>query len=365
MQSSLPNGLGQSCVILGAGATRGSTLAVGGTRPLPPLDSDFFTQVQRVKNAKYTKYISKLTNYCHREFGPDWDLSMEGFFNHIWYSRTFANRHNVKLGGRRTTKRDQNGDPIWKKMTIDIQDLFKQVLLGTLEESLFGHHSTNIFTASCHYHDLISQSLSPFDSVISFNYDCVADVSMALHCATWNPMKSYGFAPSDAHNADYWNPNSRSHRGRPTRLLKMHGSINWQQSAGGIKLMQRPYTRQNADRKFFIVPPVLSKENWIIEELQSVWSEAVDALQRADSIIIIGYSLPDADALSSAMLRTRAQSTRHTKRRELRNLVIANPDKSVRGRIRGAMRQSIGPNTRVLSFKSLGEFCECVLKTPD
>ncbi|MEQ9460291.1 MAG: SIR2 family protein [Phycisphaeraceae bacterium] len=356
MKNSLPHGLGRTCIVLGAGATRGSSLAKGGAFPLPPLDSDFFTQIQRIKNRKYHIYISRLLKYCFLEFGPSWELSMEGFFNHLWYSKTFLGRRKIWIGDRR--KRSGPLPETRSRKYKYVDDVFRQVFLGVLEESLFGEHSGNVFDQSCIYHNALARSLDPDDSIISFNYDCVADVSLANYCQRWNPQKSYGFQPYEDENVDYWRRRGTRNLSSLVKLYKLHGSVNWQQKGQSIRLTQKPYTRMNSDRDFFIVPPVLSKELWMSDELESVWGHAASSLDNAASIIIIGYSLPEADALATELFRTRSRrvNRQDIKKPSLRYLISVDPIKAIRKKHRDIFRSSLSQQTRILSFDTLEEF---------
>jgi hypothetical protein len=75
MKSKSGQSFGRTAIILGAGATRASTLRPDGSdRPLPPLDRDFFTQLQRLKNPKHQGYVNSLIEFVYNEFGSGWSL---------------------------------------------------------------------------------------------------------------------------------------------------------------------------------------------------------------------------------------------------------------------------------------------------
>ena len=348
MLSTLPEQLGLTAIVLGAGATRGSTLAGDGERPLPPLDADFFTQVQRIKHDKHQPYVDSLIQFCHSEFGPGWSLSMEKFFNHVWYAQKFRSGIDVRVSDGGTTR------------AIAVTVVFRQVLLATLEQALFGEHSHSCLTATCELHDALAQHLQADDGVISFNYDCLIDASLRSHCAYWDVDRSYGFKPLATKARAYW----ESPAGRPSRipvnLYKLHGSINWQAvGTSGIRLVQRPYTRQKGDRDFFIVPPVLSKDDVMGQILWPVWQRAFRRLVRSESIVVAGYSLPAADPIAQALFTSRGASE---KAKPLKYLILANPDRQTRHHLIHAFRASIGPRTRVLVFDKLVNALDFLIK---
>ena len=73
--------MGQAVIVLGAGATRGCSIADPSKSPcLPPLDGDFFTQLQRVRNKKHQKLIQEVLEDVVGLFGYNFDATMETVF---------------------------------------------------------------------------------------------------------------------------------------------------------------------------------------------------------------------------------------------------------------------------------------------
>jgi hypothetical protein len=349
----------RSVVILGAGATRGCSLVDGLARPLPPLNADFFTQIQRIRNPKYKRYIKALLEHLYRFYGPGWGVGMEEFYNQLTYIEHFAAKRKVLV--QTPPKRDPNSGRRVKQRAdlVPVVDIFKQILLGVLEESLFDNHSQDCREKTCTYHDMIAKRLDNHDAVVSFNYDCLMDASLTKHCKFWNPKVGYGFTPEEGPGVSYW----ESVQGVPTDyatvgLFKLHGSINWQEksrtpSEVKRRLMSRPYTRQNGDRKFDIIPPAIAKETYM-RAYQPLWQSALDRMRIAELIAVVGYSIPPADALAEALFRSRELVPDGRKNpRNLRYLVVANPDRTVRHRVINVFKKSIQPYTRVLVFDDL------------
>lgn len=112
------------------------------------------------------------------------------------------------------------------------------------------------------------------------------------------------------------------------RMLKLHGSANWYSSGrqnrqsdsiyctiphSGPSGMWRSQAEAResheaqsvADRVPFIVPPVLEKASLLEHEsICALWGEARAALEKADKLVVLGYSLPDGDWTMRHFLRT-------------------------------------------------------------
>lgn len=346
-----------SVVILGAGATRGCGLVDGFARPLPPLNADFFTQIQRIRNPKYKLYIKALLEHLHRFYGPGWGLGMEEFYNQLTYIQQFAATRKVMVQTRPKV------DPVTGRRVkkpaklVPVENIFKQILLGVLEESLFDNHSQRCLEKTCQHHDKLAQNLRGHDTIVSFNYDCVMDASLTNHCKYWNPRVGYGFTPEEDSALAYWERPGVPLDSATVRLFKLHGSINWQRSTTKTevkrRLLSRPYTRQNGDRKFDIIPPAIAKETYMLAYRQ-LWESALHRMRKAELIAVVGYSIPPADALAEALFRARELDREgKTSAKALRYLVVANPDRSVRHRVINVFKKSIQPFTRVLVFDDL------------
>lgn len=118
----------------------------------------------------------------------------------------------------------------------------------------------------------------------------------------------------------------------PVRLLKLHGSLNW-----AIRTIQREPqlgtlfpTKQdkviymNDEREApmgvttlaarakgrpwylwpLVVPPIYDKQRITgMTVLQELWNQAEDAIEEAERLVLIGYSLPEADVLARQSIR--------------------------------------------------------------
>ena len=65
-----------SLIILGAGATRGCSFVDAKHNPcVPPLDADFFSQLQRVENPKHKDLIGEVLSDVIGLFGTNFNAS--------------------------------------------------------------------------------------------------------------------------------------------------------------------------------------------------------------------------------------------------------------------------------------------------
>jgi hypothetical protein len=101
--------------------------------------------------------------------------------------------------------------------------------------------------------------------------------------------------------------------------------------------------------QFTIIPPEYVKrfETGVFRDL---WNHAFKAIAGTDNLVFIGYSLPQTDAHATALFRT------GVKEKGLKALVVANPDREVRRRVRSVVQRGLTESTRVLSVESLEEF---------
>lgn len=173
----------------------------------------------------------------------------------------------------------------------------------------------------CEYlYDALASNCAPGDSFLTFNYDLLLEKNLLRH-RKFAIRNGYGFL------SDWETQQS------PTEVLKLHGSINWLPllfdggqgyAAFTNALGPHPWVdnlagilsdlpRRVLDRRFpgggglscstTMILPTLDKEFWLdggyADEFrhfyQSLWLAAARHLGRADKIVVIGYSMPDAD----------------------------------------------------------------------
>ncbi len=169
-------------------------------------------------------------------------------------------------------------------------------------------------------------------SIVTFNYDDIVDEALFRvrrlgreskllkdTAPYWHPDGGYGFfcRPSTASVEDSDIFQDRA----STRLLKLHGSVNWRYRLGERTKLgpsallhheewsenltptkQRDIETQLAKRPF-IVPPVLSKSDLSTHPvLGVVWRSAFATLRQASRVVFIGYSFPITDLASRSLI---------------------------------------------------------------
>jgi hypothetical protein len=335
--------------VLGAGATRGCSFVNENKEPcVPPLDADFFTQLQRVRNPKHQKLIDNVMADVVDLFGSNFSVTLETVFTTL--------EHTTRMLKTTGDNRAFNRVELEER-----QDRLRQAIAAVLEESLTlttsGENSSRQPNSCSLHQELVRKALKNKDDIISFNYDCVIDDALKKSGAKkWNARYGYGFElgprgkklKGDA----FWNPDDPANEGNTTHLYKLHGSLHFQVKGkyrDEIKLKQRPYTAQKGNLQFDIIPPEWNKDydRGIFARL---WKRAATAIKQAEHIVMIGYSLPATDLHSNALFRTCMVSGR------LKSLTIVNPDKDARGRIRSVLQRGISSKSRVLSLGYMAEF---------
>jgi hypothetical protein len=314
---------GKAAVILGAGATRGAHYVPHLATAVPPLDTDFFNQLQMLVDPQHKGVVRELISAARDEFGPDLRVTMEGFFTHV----EFLDEFHTKLGVARGRK---------LRAYSKIQSTFRRALGALLEAT------TEQF--GCAYHEQLVNMLQPGDAILTFNYDTTIDRALRERGGNrWDPTQ--GYAVPVVSGADEWGSAKTPGQPpkQPIRLLKLHGSLHWQRGpdGGGIKLTTPPY---DADQ-FLIVPPAWNKPIADDPTFSRIWKEARLALRSASMLVVVGYSVPATDMLARALLQVEATVP---KSQHLKHLVIANPEPTARGDMIRLLGGAISDQTRVV-----------------
>jgi len=191
-------------VVLGAGASRGASF-VTDSGVLPPLDADFFEQVQRMPPRLLSTADRQLLQFIKEEFGMSGFPTLETFFTQVEAVDRFHHEFNIK--GRVSTK--------FRKHLVTLRKLIPRVF----GQALRGQ--------TCTWHRRLAAALRTGDCVLSFNYDCLMDDALRSEAGKrWRAESGYAF-PVDG--AETWSgaPGLGARYRNPIKLLKPHGSLNW------------------------------------------------------------------------------------------------------------------------------------------
>lgn len=338
--------------VFGAGATRGASFVkIKNNACLPPLDGDFFTQLQRIKNPKHEAIIKNVIKDVTSLFGTNFQLTLETVFS------TLENIiRMVKTAGE---KRDFRVDEL-ENMRINLL----QAIAAVLEESLAINqqqskkkNKSSLKHQECKFHAELIKLFNPSDSLISFNYDCLLDDTLKDHGNNkWNAQYGYGFPlrkNGGLKGYEHWQPKNPSSKNKTIKLFKLHGSLHFRFNGRILTLKERPYTRQKGNLQFEIIPPEVKKDfDEDGSRFSKLWKQAGSAIHKAKTLVIIGYSFPRTDLHSTALFRVSLN------KKGLDRLIIVNPDKQARLRTREVLVRGISSKTRVMVFDSLSELID-------
>ena len=335
---------GKSLVVLGAGATRGAEfIETGSPLCLPPLNADFFTQLQRVAAARHQPAIDGVLRDVLTLYGPDFQLTLEQYFTQLEaMARTL--RASPAAGAK---SREAQITLMRTRLLV--------ALSAVLEESAdIAKQTSPARKHACTYHKQLVESLRPRDTIVSFNYDCVIDHSLRTHAGErWSARWGYCLPnPANVDGYAAWESEAAPHgQNKSINLLKLHGSLNWfpfpETEAGVFRLRERPY-KQKGDKLYEIVPPEYVKSVGDRVAFPSLWSKAELAIRRAENLTLIGFSFTPTDLYVESLFRLAL-----ARKPALKRVVIVNPSQDDRKRIRNILAPALRNDVRVIQFDRL------------
>jgi len=147
--------------------------------------------------------------------------------------------------------------------------------------------------------------------VVTFNYDILAEHGLQDYVnGKWSPAFYYGGFMYNQHVQKMVNVTGNVRKsvsvplGHEVPIYKLHGSINWawESHSDTLKIhddVRAAFRREGSGRPA-IVPPIEEKE--LTPEFAAIWTEAAKRLARSERWIICGYSAPEYDVASRALL---------------------------------------------------------------
>ena len=154
------------------------------------------------------------------------------------------------------------------------------------------------------------ETLNPGDTILSFNWDLLHEAAL-WRAGKWHFADGYGFrcrdAPEEAHS--------------PIKILKLHGSVNWAQESPTDVLAEIEHKKDffdgavddrqtygkragNWNMGRYLIVPSYMKDLSANRLFLRLWGHARAALRQADEIIVIGFSLNQADAAARDLFAT-------------------------------------------------------------
>lgn len=204
----------------------------------------------------------------------------------------------------------------------------------------------------------VLEGLGDGDAVITLNWDTVAERTLA-EAGLWNPSDGYGFRRELLVEGAL---------GRRTplppelaaessvRVLKLHGSFGWRQTNSGVYLDSAMLLREfgfhfrgspidlvdSAAPEFYAPDPLLMAYPSFLKRLDhpimnAMWRQASEALARAESVEVWGYSLPEGDGAVRALL----QGLSARARRDEVEVIVHDPSAQVLRRWKALLGEEI------------------------
>ena len=203
------------------------------------------------------------------------------------------------------------------------------------------HHEDRLQPPRRDYLRHILDPLSDGDVIITLNWDTVAERTLA-EAEKWNPTNGYGFERNlllEGPLRQTSSPPPAFPSKSPVKILKLHGSFGWRRTGHGVYLdstMLREFgfhfdggriqLRDSAEPESYEPDPPLIAYPSFLKRLDHptvdrIWRDASEALARAESLKVWGYSLPVGDGAIRALLQTVSVRVR----REELDVVVHDP----------------------------------------
>lgn len=353
-----------SVLVLGAGASVAQASAAG-VRPLlqPPTDADFFSKAAALSTRKgfsLVGFLSAIRKGAERlSLDDPWSAarpSMELFFGDVYNELASA----------------PPGDPENRSRLL-VYEALMHSYIRTIQ------HTTN-WTVTRRglgpLGELIKHLSSTSKSVviISFNHDLLVENAIwrmkslehrwCLHSLYQLPalVPMSGEATSGHRPQRFPLDDGPCTHDPPITLLKLHGSLNWVFRLASKRPRRSDLFSRNPKRPVLVldwrkvqlsslvslgaggrrkwypfpivVPPIFDKSGMIGGSLlDRVWALARSAIGDADSLVLFGYSLPEADGRAHYLLRGAGK-----KKQALSAVHCVNPDFNVAARIKRVIR---------------------------
>jgi hypothetical protein len=261
---------------------------------------------------------------------------------------------------------------------IEPYQRYRSMLLWALEAYLEYRHGLDVAASTGRDWDVLKEfarKLCPGDVVVTFNYDASLE-RVLLQQGRWSPRDGYGF---DVVFADAGTNGRRLEFGRSrVTILHLHGAVGWYRrrlirddyelpaeggaiplEAGtpapldtqialgpafladlGVPAVDAGLPSAPADEYQILLHPSFIKDYELAgvrggnRALTKLWRAAADALRAAETVSVIGYSLPAPDSAALTLLLTTCEPEKVT-------IINRNPYANLR--LRTLLSRSMGP----------------------
>jgi len=159
--------------------------------------------------------------------------------------------------------------------------------------------------------DFVRRHMRPRDVVVTFNYDCLVEIAMKAE-KLWGLRRGYGFDLAKSY------PDLKTLKDvSACEVIKLHGSAGWRSIAEPRKelLLEEPFldllsyrglrrrhpTKRRLSNIDNVVLPAYLK-TFSTYPLPALWKRASDLLRLAKRVVVLGYSVPQADSAARALL---------------------------------------------------------------
>lgn len=267
---------------------------------------------------QFKKWLQKANTFLVREAGRQGNIE-----NILTVMDLYLT---LKEGMLLAWSKDSVGNPRWtaqkryfrkRQMLDDIQRNRTLLSSGLVQYFEFRHQEDRNLGVSRRepLRRFSDRMLRPRDAVVTFNYDSSLERTL-WEAGKWRPEDGYGF-PINLRSTG--GPTNES-RGQPSQIqvLKLHGSVGWY-AIDKMRVFLSPTFLQDmginlADKHLpngawrsqgfpAVIEPSLVKrfDNQVV---LSLWEKAARCLNKAEEVWILGYSLPEADSATMALLAT-------------------------------------------------------------
>lgn len=215
--------------------------------------------------------------------------------------------------------------------------------------------------------------LSKGDIVITTNWDTLAERVLSDN-NRWTPRDGYGFqvqlkyVDSNGRPLSFTSDVTRTiPESSDVKVLKLHGSYGWRQKKGSSELYLKSASYlqylpiKNSKQDIYVIdsgapsydqydvnpvmiyPSFFKQLKW--PQLQSIWYQASKAMNEADEVHVIGYSLPESDTALRTLLNTiKFRLEENT----IKRVTIDDPDSETRERWKNFLGEKITLRNRRL-----------------